>query len=87
MFLRTYSTDVFAFQDKEINPDAIVIASGGIMPIVKDWAIDIDFAWAQYDAMRVHHGFLGAAGLQPLFKRSEANPAYFAGHSSTQYNP
>ncbi len=78
MFLRTYSTHVFVFQDKEINPDAIVIASRGTMPIVKDWAIDIDFTWAQYDAMRVHHGVLGAAGLQPLFKRREANPAYFA---------
>jgi hypothetical protein len=48
------------------------------MPIVQDWTINIDFAWAQYDAMRVHHGFLGAIGLQPLFKRREANLAYFA---------
>jgi pimeloyl-ACP methyl ester carboxylesterase len=48
------------------------------MPIVQDWVIDIDFAWAQYDAMKVHHGFLGATSLQPLFKRREANLAYFA---------
>jgi hypothetical protein len=47
------------------------------MPIVKIGRLTL-ISHGLNDAMRVHHGFLGAAGLQPLFKRREANPAYFA---------
>jgi hypothetical protein len=61
--LKSYAAHAIVLQDQKINPNAIVIAFRGTRPVLDDWETDIDFAWASYDNMKEHHGFLSAIGL------------------------
>ncbi|KAL0432507.1 UNVERIFIED_CONTAM: putative feruloyl esterase A [Sesamum latifolium] len=86
-FQELNSTYAMMFQDKNVNPNLIVVAFRGTEPFDADaWRTDVDLSWYEFPGVgKIHGGFMKALGLQKSTGWPKEIPPSPAGKSFAYY--